>query len=133
VRGGESRALVLSGEPGIGKTALLQYLAEHAADCRVLSVSGVQSEMELAFAALHQVCAPLLDRLAAVPARQADALRVTSGLDSGPVPDRLLVGLAVLGLPAEAADEQPLLSVVDDEQWLDRAYAQLGSAASSGS
>jgi DNA-binding CsgD family transcriptional regulator len=125
VRGGESRALVLLGEPGIGKTALLEHLVERAADCHVISVSGVQSEMELAFAALHQLCAPLLDRLAAVPARQADALRVTFGLGSGPVPDRLLVGLAVLGLLAEAAAGQPLLCVVDDEQWLDRASAQV--------
>ena len=125
VRGGESLALVLAGEPGIGKTALLEHLVERAADCRVISVSGVQSEMELAFAALHQVCAPLLDRLPAVPAPQADALRITFGLDSGPVPDRLLVGLAVLSLLAEAAAEQPLLCVVDDEQWLDRASAQV--------
>ncbi len=125
VRGGESRALVLHGEPGIGKTALLEFLVERAADCRVISVSGVQSEMELAFAALHQVCAPLLDRLATVPAPQAATLRITFGLDSGPVPDRLLVGLAVLSLLAEAAAEQPLLCVVDDEQWLDHASAQV--------
>jgi DNA-binding CsgD family transcriptional regulator len=125
VRGGESRALVLHGEPGIGKTALLEFLVKRAADCRVISVSGVQSEMELAFAALHQMCAPLLDQLAAVPAPQAAALRITFGLDSGPVPDRLLVGLAVLSLLAEAAAEQPLLCVVDDEQWLDHASAQV--------
>jgi DNA-binding CsgD family transcriptional regulator len=125
VRGGESRALVLHGEPGIGKTALLEFLVTRAADFRVISVSGVQSEMELAFAALQQLCAPLLDRLAAVPAPQAAALRITFGLDSGPVPDRLLVGLAVLSLVAEAATEQPLLCVVDDEQWLDHASAQV--------
>ncbi len=125
VRGGESRALVLHGEPGIGKTALLEFLVERAADSRLISVSGVQSEMELAFAALHQVCAPLMDRLATVPAPQAAALRITFGLDSGPVPDRLLVGLAVLSLLAEAAAEQPLLCVVDDEQWLDHASAQV--------
>ena len=125
VRGGESRALVLHGEPGTGKTALLEFLVERATDCRVISVSGVQSEMELAFAALHQVCAPLLDRLPAIPAPQAAALRVTFGLDSGPVPDRLLVGLAVLSLLAEAAAEQPVLCVVDDEQWLDHASAQV--------
>ena len=125
VRGGESRALVLHGEPGIGKTALLEFLVERAADCRLISVTGVQSEMELAFAALHQVCAPLLDRLATVPAPQAATLRITFGLDSGPVPDRLLVGLAVLSLLAEAAAEQPLLCVVDDEQWLDHASAQV--------
>jgi DNA-binding CsgD family transcriptional regulator len=125
VRGGESRALVLHGEPGIGKTALLDFLAERAADCRVFSVSGVQSEMELAFAALHQLCAPLLGRLDGVPAPQAAALRTTFGLDSGPVPDRFLVGLAVLSLLAEAAAERPLLCVVDDEQWLDHASAQV--------
>ena len=125
VRGGESRALVLHGEPGIGKTALLNFLVERAADCRLISVTGVQSEMELAFAALHQVCAPLLDRLATVPAPQAATLRITFGLDSGPVPDRLLVGLAVLSLLAEAAAEQPLLCVVDDEQSLDHASAQV--------
>jgi DNA-binding CsgD family transcriptional regulator len=123
VRGGESRALVLHGEPGIGKTALLEFLLKRAADCRVISVSGCQSEMELAFGALQQMCAPLLDRLAAVPAPQAAALRITFGLDSGPVPDRLLVGLAVLSLLAEAAAEQPLLCVIDDEQWLDHASA----------
>jgi DNA-binding CsgD family transcriptional regulator len=125
VRGGESRALVLHGEPGIGKTALLEFLVKRAADCRVINVSGCQSEMELAFAALQQVCAPLLDRLAAVPVPQAAALRITFGLDSGPVPDRLLVGLAVLSLLAEAAAERPLLCVVDDEQWLDHASAQV--------
>jgi DNA-binding CsgD family transcriptional regulator len=125
VRAGESRALVLHGEPGIGKTALLEFLVKRAADFRVISVSGVQSEMELAFAALHQLCAPLLDRLAAIPAPQAAALRITFGLDSGPAPDRLLVGLAVLSLLAEAAAGQPLLCVVDDEQWLDHASAQV--------
>jgi hypothetical protein len=125
VRSGESRALVLHGEPGIGKTALLEFLVKRAADCRVISVSGVQSEMELAFAALHQMCAPLLDQLTTIPAPQAAALRITFGLDSGPVPDRLLVGLAVLSLLAEAATEQPVLCVVDDEQWLDHASAQV--------
>jgi DNA-binding CsgD family transcriptional regulator/tetratricopeptide (TPR) repeat protein len=125
VRGGESRALVLHGEPGIGKTALLEFLQERATDCRVIGVSGVQSEMELAFAALHQLCAPLLDRLDVVPAPQAAALRVTFGLDSGPASDRFLVGLAVLSLLAEAATDRPLLCVVDDEQWLDRTSAQV--------
>ena len=125
LRGGESQALVLLGEPGIGKTALLDFLGKRATGCRALIVSGVQSEMELAFSALHQLCAPLLDRLAAIPAPQAAALRTTFGLDSGPVPDRFLVGLAVLSLLAEAAAERPLLCVVDDEQWLDRASAQV--------
>jgi predicted ATPase len=122
---GESQALVLLGEPGVGKTALLEDMAERASGCRVVSVSGVQSEMELAFAALHQVCAPLLDRLDAIPAPQALALRTTFGMSPGPVPDRFLVGLAVLSLLAEAAADRPLLCVVDDEQWLDRASAQV--------
>ena len=109
----------------VSQTALLEFLVERAAGCRVISVSGVQAENELAFAALHQVCAPLLDRLASVPVPQAAALRTTFGLDSGPVPDRLLVGLAVLSLLAEAATEQPLLCVADDEQWLDHESAQV--------
>jgi DNA-binding CsgD family transcriptional regulator len=125
LRGGESQALVLLGEPGVGKTALLEDMAERASGCRVVSVSGVQSEMELAFAALHQLCAPLLGRLDAVPAPQALALRTTFGLSPGPVPDRFLVGLAALSLLAEAAADRPLLCIVDDEQWLDRASAQV--------
>ena len=125
VRGGESRALVVIGGPGIGKTALLEDLAARAAGFRVISAAGVEAEAELAFAALHQLCAPLLGRLDAVPGPQAVALRTTFGLTPGPVPDRLLVGLAVLSLLAEAAAEQPLLCLVDDEQWLDRASAQV--------
>ncbi len=125
VRGGESRALVVLGEPGVGKTALLEDLAGQASGCRVISASGVESEMELAFAALHQLCVPVLDRLGAVPAPQALALRTTFGVASGPVPDRFLVGLAVLSLLAEVAAEKPLLCLVDDEQWLDRASAQV--------
>jgi len=113
------------GEAGVGKTALLGYLASRASGCHVVSVAGVQAEMELAFAALHQVCAPVLDRLDAVPARQREALRITFGMSEGPVPDRLLVGLGVLGLLAEVAAERPLVCVVDDEQWLDHASAQV--------
>jgi DNA-binding CsgD family transcriptional regulator len=125
VRAGESRALVVHGEAGAGKTALLEYLAERAAGCRVAGVAGVQSEMELAFAALHQLCAPLVDRLEALPAPQREALQITFGLHSGPVPDRLLVGLAMLGLLSEVAAERPLVCLVDDAQWLDRASAQM--------
>ena len=121
----ESRALVVCGEPGVGKTALLQYLIERAAECRVMQTAGVESEMELAFAGLHQLCAPLLDCLDDLPAPQADALRVVFGMNSGPTPDRLLVGLATLGLLAQGAEQQPLVCVVDDEQWLDRASAQV--------
>ena len=124
VRAGESRVLVVHGEPGVGKTALLEYLAARAAGCRVLRVSGVQSEMELAFAGLHQLCAPLLDRLGVLPGPQQEALRTAFGMSAGPAPDRFLVGLAVLGLLAEAAVERPVVCLVDDAQWLDRASAQ---------
>ena len=116
--------LVVRGEAGVGKTALLDYAVGSASDLRVVRASGVESEMELAFAVLHQLCAPLLDRLERIPAPQRDALQITFGLSEGPAPDRLFVGLAVLGLLAEAAEERPLLCVIDDAQWLDRASAQ---------
>jgi len=125
VRAGESRALVVHGEPGAGKTALLEYLAGQASGCRVACTAGVQSEMELAFAGLHQLCAPMLDRLQALPVPQERALRTTFGLRLGSAPDRFLVGLAVLGLLAEVAADRPLLCLVDDAQWLDRASAQV--------
>ena len=125
VRAGESRVLVVHGEPGVGKTALLEYLAARAAGCRVLRVSGVESEMELAFAGLHQLCAPLLDRLRVLPGPQREALRTAFGMNAGPAPDRFLVGLAVLGLLAGAAVERPVVCLVDDAQWLDRASAQV--------
>ena len=124
VRAGESRVLVVRGEPGVGKTALLDHLAGRARGCRVMRAAGVQSEMELAFAGLHQLCAPMLDHLEAIPVPQRDALRTAFGLSAGPVPDRFLVALAALSLLSEIADEQPLVCVVDDEQWLDRASAQ---------
>src|SRR3954469_14662898 len=104
VRGGESRVLVVRGEPGIGKAVLLEYVAERASECRVARAAGVQSEMELPFAGLQQLCAPMLDRLETLPVPQRDAL----GLTTGPPPDRFLVGLAVLGLLSEVADERPL-------------------------
>ena len=130
VRAGEGRALVVRGEPGVGKTALLDYLAGRAPGCRVARAAGVQSEMELAFAGLHQLCAPMLDHAGALPVPQREALRTAFGLSPGPAPDRFLVGLAVLGLLSEAAGERPLICIVDDEQWLDRASAQaLGFAA----
>jgi DNA-binding CsgD family transcriptional regulator len=123
-RAGRSGALVVEGEAGVGKTALLDYAIGSASDLRVLGAVGVESEMELAFAALHQLCAPVLDRLERLPLPQRDALLTTFGLRAGPVPDRFLVGLAVLSLLSEVADERPLVCVVDDAQWLDRASAQ---------
>jgi DNA-binding CsgD family transcriptional regulator/tetratricopeptide (TPR) repeat protein len=124
VRGGESRALVIRGEPGVGKTALIQYTVESASSLRLVRAVGVESEMELAFAALHALCVPLLDRLDRLPAPQRDALGTAFGLGTGEAPDRFLVGLAALGLLSEAAHEQPLLCIVDDAQWLDQASAQ---------
>jgi predicted ATPase len=121
VRAGESRALVVHGEPGVGKTALLEYLARSAPGCRIERAAGVQSEMELAFAGLHQLCAPMLDRLEAVPVPQRDALRIAFGMRAGPAADRFLVGLATLSLLAAVAAPQPLICVVDDGQWLDHA------------
>ena len=124
IRSGESRALVLRGEAGVGKTALLDYLLAHATGCRTVRVAAVESETELAFAALHQVCTPVLDLLGRLPDQQQKALRTAFGLQDGTAPDGLLVGLAVLGLLSEAAAERPLACVVDDAQWLDHASAQ---------
>src|SRR6476620_5322783 len=122
---GESRALVLRGEPGVGKTALLEYVVEQAPGFRVVRAAGVQSEMELAFAGLHQLLASMLDRLDGLPAPQSEALRTAFGLASGRPPDRFFLGLAVLTLLSDVAEEQPLLGVVDDEQWLDHASADV--------
>ena len=124
VRAGCSGALVLRGEAGVGKTALLEYVAGRARGCRLARVTGVQSEMELAFAGLHQLCAPILSRAECLPVPQREALRAAFGLAEGPPPDRFLVGLAVLSLLSEVAAERPLVCVIDDEQWLDRASAQ---------
>ncbi|MCK0174980.1 AAA family ATPase [Mycolicibacterium sp. F2034L] len=123
-RSGDSQVLVLSGEAGIGKSALLGFLLERAGGFTVLRAAGVESDMELAYAGLHQLCAPLLDHTDDLPAPQRDALTVAFGLRSGPAPDRFLVGLAVLGLLSAAARAQPVLCVVDDAQWLDRVSAQ---------
>jgi DNA-binding CsgD family transcriptional regulator/tetratricopeptide (TPR) repeat protein len=123
VRRGESRALVLRGEAGIGKTALLEYLIASASELTVLRTVGVESEMELAYAGLHQLCAPLLDRLGRLPGPQQQALEIVFGLSTGAAPDRFLVGLGLLSLLSEAADDGPLLCVVDDAQWLDQASA----------
>ncbi|WP_328394179.1 AAA family ATPase [Nocardia sp. NBC_00416] len=124
VRGGQSRTLVLRGEPGVGKTRLLEYLADSARGFRIARVTGVQSEMELAFAGVHQLCAPMMGELAALPAPQRAAVSAAVGLGGEPAPDGFLVALGVLGLLAEAARKRPLLCLVDDAQWLDRASVQ---------
>src|SRR3954447_8975836 len=124
-RDGESAVVVIRGEPGIGKTALLRYAARQASGFRVAQVAGVEAEMELPFAGIHQLCAPVLDQLDALAQPQQDALNVALGLASGQVPDRFLVGLAVLGLLSAAADERPLLCLVEDAQWLDAASGQV--------
>ncbi|MCV7204998.1 AAA family ATPase [Mycolicibacterium peregrinum] len=123
-RSGGSAILVVRGEAGIGKTALLDYVVEQAPSFRVTQVAGVESDMELAFAGLHQLCAPLLDHLDKLPEPQRDALSVAFGRGAGPAPDRFLVGLAVLSLLAAAADKKPLLCVIDDAQWLDQVSVQ---------
>jgi DNA-binding CsgD family transcriptional regulator len=124
VRAGRSRVLVLRGEPGAGKTALLDYLAQRAPGCRVARVTGVEPEMEMAFAGLHQLCAPYLGRLEHLPDPQRDALRTAFNMQGGKVPDRLAVGMAILSLLADLSRERPLVCVVDDAQWLDQASAQ---------
>ena len=124
VRGGQSGVLVVCGEAGIGKTALLESAIGSASGFQFARAVGVESEMELAFAALQQLCAPMLDRLDRLPTPQQDALGVAFGLRAGNAPDRFLVGLAVLSLFSEVAEALPLLCVVDDAQWLDRASAQ---------
>ena len=124
VRDGRSAVLVVRGEAGVGKTALLDYAVVQAADLRVARAVGVESEMELAFAALHQLCGPMLDHLDRLPGPQRGALGTAFGLQAGPPPDRFLVGLAVLSLLSEVAAERPLVCAVDDAQWLDRASAQ---------
>jgi DNA-binding CsgD family transcriptional regulator len=125
VRSGRSAALVVTGEAGVGKTALLDRLVDRAAGCHVVRASGVESEMELVLAGLHQVCAPFLDRLDGLPAPQAAAVRVAFGLEAGEAPDRFLVGLAALTLLSEASRERPVVCVVDDAQWMDRASLQV--------
>ena len=124
VRAGQSRVLVLRGEAGVGKTALLEYLQRRASGCRIVRAAGVESEMELPFAGLHQLCAPMLHRLGRLPGPQGDALGAAFGLRDGDAPDRFLVGLAVLSLLSDVAEEHPLICVLDDAQWLDRASAQ---------
>ena len=122
---GTSRTLVLRGEAGVGKTALLEYLSERVDGWQVAKAVGVESEMELAYASLHQLCAPMLEHLDQLPAPQRDALAIVFGRTVGPAPDRFLVGLATLTLLAEVAETQPLVCVVEDAQWLDQASAQI--------
>ena len=116
---------MVRGEPGVGKSALLDYVAEKASGCRVARTAGVQSEMELAFSGLNQLCIPMLDRLDRLPEPQRDALRTAFGFAGGAAPDRFLVGLAVLSLLSDVAGEEPLICLVDDAQWLDCASAQI--------
>jgi DNA-binding CsgD family transcriptional regulator len=125
VGAGQSQVLVLRGEAGIGKSALLEHLIASASECWVVRAAGVESEMELAYAGLHQLCGPLLELRERLPAPQRDALAAAFGLSSEAAPDRFLVGLAALGLLSEVAGERPLVCVVDDAQWLDQASAQI--------
>ena len=125
VRAGESRALLVRGEPGVGKTALLEYMVARAPGCRVARAAGVQSEMELAFAGLHQLLAPMLDRLERLPVPQRDALRMAFGIGPGSAPDRFFVALAVLSLLSDVAEDRPLICLVDDAHWLDSASVQV--------
>ena len=122
-RGGDGRALVVHGEPGVGKTALLEYAIQVGQGFRVARTNGVEGEMELPFAALQQLCSSFLELEKRLPQRQRDALGIAFGLNEGPPPNPFLVGLAVLGLLSEAADDRPLLTVVDDAQWLDAGSA----------
>ncbi len=124
-RGGSSGALVVRGEAGIGKTALLGYCAQQAVDCRVVHVAGVEDELGLPFAALHQLCQPLLDGLSGLPEPQRRAMQVAFGLSAGTTPDRFMVGLAVLSLLADVASERVLVCIIDDAQWVDDASAQV--------
>src|SRR5262245_865387 len=125
VLAGRGRVAVLRGEAGVGKSALLGYVSGRVAGWRVATAIGVESEMELAYSGLHQLCAPMLDRLAGLPDPQRHALATVFGQATGPVPDRFLVGLGTLTLLSLVADEQPLICIVDDAQWLDQASAQI--------
>jgi DNA-binding CsgD family transcriptional regulator len=123
VRAGESGVLVVRGEAGIGKSALLEYLVQNASGCRIARAAGIEYEMELAYAGLHQLCAQMLDLRDRLPDPQREAMEIAFSLNTGPPPDRFVVGLAVLGLLSEASEEEPLICVVDDAQWLDETSA----------
>ena len=122
---GTSRVTVLRGDAGVGKSELLGYLSNRVAGWRVATAVGVESEMELAYSGLHQLCGPMLDHLDRLPVPQREALATVFGLGVGAAPDRFLVGLATLSLLADAAEQQPLVCLVDDAQWLDQASAQI--------
>src|SRR5689334_6679116 len=124
VRTGSSGALVVRGDAGVGKSALLEYLAQQSWGCAIARAAGVESEMELAYAGLQQLCAPFLDRVERLPGPQRDALSTAFGLRDGDPPDRFLVGLAVLSLLSDLAEDRPVVCIVDDAQWLDAASAQ---------
>ena len=124
VLGGRSRVIVLRGEAGVGKSALLDYVFDRVDGWRVAKAVGIESEMELAYSGLHQLCGPMLDHLDRLPGPQREALATVFGMSRGPPPDRFLVGLATLTLFADVAEQQPLVCVVDDAQWLDQASEQ---------
>ena len=125
IRVGKSRSLVIRGDAGIGKTALVNYATDAAVGFEIARAVGIESEMQLPFAGLHQVCRRMFERIDRLPAPQADALRIAFGMQSGDSADRFLVGLAVLSLLSDTAEAQPLLCVVDDAQWLDKATVQI--------
>ena len=131
VRGGQSAVLVIRGEAGVGKTALLRYCVRQASGFQIEQIAGVESEMELPFAGLHRLCSPMLDRLGALPEPQQLALKVALGIESGEAP-RFLVALAALSLLAEVTEERPLLCLVDDAQWLDAASARYSGSSRAG-
>ena len=124
-RAGTSRVLVLRGDAGIGKSALLDHLRDQLSGWHVATAVGIESEMELAYSGLHQLCAPMLDRLGRVPGPQRDTLATAFGMRAGPAPDRFLLGLAALTLFSEVSEDQPLVCMVDDAQWLDQASAEI--------
>jgi len=125
VGNGQAQVLVIHGEAGVGKTALMEYLAKKASECRVERAFGIQSEMELAFAGVHQLCVTMLDQAGELPDPQREALETALGVSSGPAPDRFLVSLAVLNLLSAVAEARPVLGLIDDAQWMDRASKQV--------